>query len=90
MSDGLLNDMLNMQIICTFNVELEKLDNALLGPGATIARKKLSDCPNSKLTCWHSDWALNIILKVRQPCRKYIPRVKDKDILIHNVDDHDA
>lgn len=40
MSDGLLNDMLNLQIICTFNVDLRKLDSALLRPGRLIARKE--------------------------------------------------
>src|ERR1035437_7871817 len=40
MTDGLLNDMLNLQIICTFNVDLHKLDSALLRPGRLIARKE--------------------------------------------------
>jgi len=40
MTDGLLNDMLNLQIICTFNVDLSKLDSALLRPGRLIARKE--------------------------------------------------
>ena len=40
MTDGLLNDMLNIQIICTFNVDLRKLDSALLRPGRLIARKE--------------------------------------------------
>jgi hypothetical protein len=40
MTDGLLNDMLNLQIICTFNVGLKKIDSALLRPGRLIARKE--------------------------------------------------
>lgn len=40
MTDGLLNDMLNLQIICTFNVPLKKLDKALLREGRLIARKE--------------------------------------------------
>ncbi len=40
MTDGLLNDMLNLQIICTFNVDLKKLDKALLRPGRLLARKE--------------------------------------------------
>ncbi len=40
MTDGLLNDMLNLQIICTFNVDLKKIDSALLRPGRLIARKE--------------------------------------------------
>ena len=40
MTDGLLNDRLKLQIICTFNVELKHLDAALLHPERLIARKK--------------------------------------------------
>ncbi|CAF4659575.1 unnamed protein product [Rotaria sp. Silwood1] len=40
MTDGLLNDMMKLQIICTFNVGLKKLDQALLRPGRLIARKE--------------------------------------------------
>ncbi|MBP9151399.1 MAG: ATP-binding protein [Flavobacteriales bacterium] len=40
MTDGLLNDMLNLQIICTFNVDLRRLDSALLRPGRLLARKE--------------------------------------------------
>lgn len=37
-SDGLLSDCLNVQIICTFNSELSLVDNALLRKGRLIAR----------------------------------------------------
>ena len=37
-SDGLLSDCLNVQIICTFNSELHLIDNALLRKGRLIAR----------------------------------------------------
>ena len=45
MSDGLLNDMLKLQIICTFNVDLKQLDSALLRPGRLIARKEFKALP---------------------------------------------
>ncbi len=45
MSDGLLNDMLKLQIICTFNVDLKQLDAALLRPGRLIARKEFKALP---------------------------------------------
>jgi hypothetical protein len=44
-SDGLLSDCLNVQIICTFNSEIGLVDNALLRKGRLIARyefRKLS------------------------------------------------
>lgn len=37
-SDGLLSDCLNVQIICTFNSALNLIDNALLRKGRLIAR----------------------------------------------------
>ncbi len=37
-SDGLLSDCLNVQIICTFNSELRFVDNALLRKGRLIAK----------------------------------------------------
>ncbi len=40
MTDGILNDMLKLQIICTFNVKVKELDKALLRPGRLIARKE--------------------------------------------------
>jgi ATP-dependent 26S proteasome regulatory subunit len=37
-SDGLLSDCLNVQIICTFNSSLSLIDNALLRKGRLIAK----------------------------------------------------
>ena len=37
-SDGLLSDCLNVQIICTFNSEISLVDSALLRKGRLIAR----------------------------------------------------
>ncbi len=37
-SDGLLSDCLNVQIVCTFNSEIGLVDNALLRKGRLIAR----------------------------------------------------
>ena len=40
MTDGLLNDMLNVQVIATFNTDLKNIDEALLRPERLIARKE--------------------------------------------------
>src|SRR5204863_7403258 len=37
-SDGLLADFLNVQLICTFNSSLTTVDNALMRKGRLIAR----------------------------------------------------
>ncbi len=40
LSDGLLSDCLNIQLICTFNTDLAKIDSALLRKGRLIASYK--------------------------------------------------
>jgi hypothetical protein len=37
-SDGLLADCLNIQVICSFNTDLSKIDTALMRKGRLIAR----------------------------------------------------
>lgn len=45
LTDGLLNDILGIQIIATFNVELSKIDEALLRQERLIARKEFTTLP---------------------------------------------
>ena len=40
LTDGILNDILSIQIIATFNTDLNELDDALLRPERLIARKE--------------------------------------------------
>jgi hypothetical protein len=91
MSDGLLNDMLNLQIICTFNVGLRKLDSALLRPGRLIARKEFK--PLSELDANLLAQRLGIKHHFKGPATLgeiYAMR-KNQNILIHDVDsDRDA
>jgi len=42
MTDGLLNDMLGLMVICTFNTDIAKIDSALLRPQRLIARKEFN------------------------------------------------
>jgi hypothetical protein len=42
-SDGLLADFLNIQIICTFNTNLENIDKALMRKGRLIARYEFKE-----------------------------------------------
>jgi len=37
-TDGLLSDCLNVQVICSFNTDISKIDSALLRKGRLIAR----------------------------------------------------
>lgn len=45
LTDGILNDILSIQIIATFNTSLNDLDKALLRPERLIARKEFSKLP---------------------------------------------
>jgi len=47
-SDGLLADFLNVQLICTFNSSLGMIDNALLRKGRLIARHEFGKLPADK------------------------------------------
>lgn len=43
LADGILSDCLNVQIICSFNTELSRIDNALLRKGRLIARYEFKE-----------------------------------------------
>ena len=86
MSDGLLNDMLNLQIICTFNVGLRKLDSALLRPGRLIARKEFKAL--SELDANLLAQRIGIKHHFTKPATlgEIYAMKKDQSILIHDVD----
>ena len=43
LTDGILNDIFNIQIIATFNTKLQNLDQALLRPERLLARKEFNE-----------------------------------------------
>jgi DNA replication protein DnaC len=47
-SDGLLSDCLNIQIICTFNTDLSKVDKALMRKGRLIAKYEFKELTKDK------------------------------------------
>lgn len=47
-SDGLLSDCLNIQLICSFNTDLSKIDTALLRKGRLIARYEFKELSTDK------------------------------------------
>lgn len=46
LTDGLLNDVFNIQVIATFNTNISNLDKALLRPERLIARKEFKSISN--------------------------------------------
>ncbi len=47
-SDGLLSDCLNIQIICSFNTDISKVDNALMRKGRLIAKYEFKELETVK------------------------------------------
>ncbi len=47
-ADGLLSDCLNIQVICSFNTDISKVDNALLRKGRLIAKYEFKELDTSK------------------------------------------
>lgn len=42
-SDGLLSDVLNLQIVCTFNTDIRNVDSALLRPGRLLGKYEFKE-----------------------------------------------
>jgi len=47
-SDGLLSDCLNIQVICSFNTDISKIDNALMRKGRLIAKYEFKELETEK------------------------------------------
>jgi hypothetical protein len=86
MTDGLLNDMLNLQIICTFNVKVSKLDKALLRPGRLLARKEFKALPELDANILASRLGIKHHFTAASTLAEIYAKVKSKNTLIHDVD----
>jgi hypothetical protein len=86
MTDGLLNDMLNLQIICTFNVDVEKLDKALLRPGRLIARKEFGALPEFEANLLGSRLGIKYRFTKATSLSEIYAKMKDKNTLIHDLE----
>ncbi len=64
-SDGLLSDCLNIQIICTFNTDISKIDNALLRKGRLIASSEFKELEVEKAR--HLSEKIGFQNKVNEP-----------------------
>jgi len=87
MTDGLLNDMLNLQIICTFNVGLKKLDKALLRPGRLLARKEFKAMSELDANILAQQLGVKHHFTKPAALSEVYALVKNKNTLIHDVDE---
>lgn len=77
-TDGLLSDALKIQVICSFNTELSKIDKALLRKGRLIARYEFLELSVDKANCLAQKLALN--KRFDEPCiLAEIYNAKDSD-----------
>lgn len=58
-SDGLLSDCLNIQVICSFNVDISKVDSALLRKGRLIAKYEFKELEKTKANLLSQKLGLN-------------------------------
>ena len=86
MTDSLLNDMLNLQIICIFNVNVDKLDKALLRPGRLIARNEFTAVPEFEANLLGSRLGIKYRFTKATPLSEIYAKMKDKNTLIHEVE----
>lgn len=81
-TDGLLNDMLGVQVIATFNTHLKNIDDALLRPERLIARKEFK-----KLTKEDSASLIAYLKIDKKPGEYTLAEIysnqKSNEILIH-------
>lgn len=87
-TDGLLNDILGLMVIATFNTEISRIDPALLRPQRLIARKEF--CKISELDGWELAQALNVAVpEIDYPATlaEFYAADRGRQVLIHTVKD---
>ena len=86
MTDGLLNDILGIMVIATFNTNISKIDPALLRPQRLVARKEFGKLSKTQAT--QLSEALEIPLPdIEYPATlaEFYSSKKAQDVLIHSV-----
>lgn len=62
-ADGLLSDCLNIQIICSFNIDISKVDNALMRKGRLIAKYEFKELEIEKAQQLSNKLGYNTIIE---------------------------
>jgi hypothetical protein len=86
MTDGLLNDVLGLMVIATFNTEISKIDDALLRPQRLLARKEFGKISEDRAIALAEK--LNIPLPaIEYPATlaEFYAAKKSSTVLIHEV-----
>ena len=60
MADGLLSDIMNIKLICTFNADVSSIDPALLRKGRCFARYEFGNLCEEKVRALNEEFNLNL------------------------------
>ncbi len=85
-TDGLLNDMLSIQVIATFNTEMKNIDSALLRPERLIARKEFKKLKKEDAQVLVDSLGIDFTCSDAMTLAEIYSERKQRDILIHEYD----
>ena len=87
LTDGILNDILSIQIIATFNTSLNELDSALLRPERLIARKEFKKLTLENSKKLAEQLGIDVATIKKEMSLAEIYSIKnDSEVLLHGVD----
>ena len=81
LADGLLSDCLNIQLICSFNTDISKIDAALLRKGRLIAKYEFRELSAQKASALSAKLGFNKV--ITQPACLADIYNQSQDIFIH-------
>jgi SpoVK/Ycf46/Vps4 family AAA+-type ATPase len=87
-TDGLLNDMLSIQVIATFNTDLKNIDGALLRPERLIARKEFKRLNAQDANKLAKAINLDKTFTEDTSLAEIYSQQKAKEVLIHTYEDN--
>lgn len=82
-TDGLLNDMLSIQVIATFNTEMKNIDSALLRPERLIARKEFKKLKKEDAQKLLTSLEVDTSCDKEMTLAEIYSERKQRDILVH-------
>ena len=88
-TDGLLNDMLSIQVIATFNTDLSNIDKALLRPERLIARKEFKKLKKEDANILANALEIEPKFNSDTTLAEIYSQMKNNDILVHEYDNED-
>ena len=88
LTDGILNDVLSIQIIATFNTNLKNVDDALLRPERLLARKEFRELTEKKALILAKEIGVNVeLIKGNMSLADIYSLKKETKPLTHDIED---